>query len=387
MVWFLLTYPWRNLSERRSSSVLTMLGIALVVFTFVAVMAMADGIRGSFTRAGSERNVILVRHGASAETSSVVARDLVPPVRTVPGVARGPDGRELVSPELLVHCLMKRAGGTRVNIALRGVLPVAYHLRDDLVIAAGRRPRAGTDEVLVGASLARTFRGLAVGDRFPIGRMVVEVVGHMEAAGGPLESECWIDHDRLAVEYRRDAYSAVRVRLGDPGAVAGFVNSVAGDARIRLQAVSERDYYAGQESGSDEIRGLGLLMALFMGCGAVFGAMNTMYQAVSGRTRELATLRAVGFSRANVLWAILLEALFLCGVGGVVGCLLALPLAGWELRTVNVKSLTEIGYRLTIDSSLLARGWLLSLALGVIGGLLPAWQSTRIRLVDALREC
>lgn len=386
MGWFLWIYPWRNLSERRASSILTMLGIALVVFTFVAVMAMADGISGSFTRAGSDRNVILLRHGASAETASVVARDLIGPVRSVPGVALGPDGRELVSPELLVQCLMKRPEGTRVNIALRGVMPVAYALRDGLRVVAGRRPTPGTDEVLVGASVARNYPGLGIGQRFAIGRMVVSVVGHMEATGSSLESECWIDQDRLAVEYRRDAYSAVRVRLTGPEKVPAFVAAVSGDARIRLQAVSERDYYASLESGADEIRGLGLLMAFFMGCGAVFGAMNTMYQAVAGRSRELATLRALGFSRASVLCAILFEALWVCGAGGLVGCLLALPLAGWELRTVNVKSLTEIGYRLSIGTHLLAQGWALSLALGVIGGLLPAWQSTRIRLVDALRE-
>ena len=363
-----------------------MLGIALVVFTFVAVMAMADGISGSFTRAGSERNVILLRHGASSETASMVGRDLLAPVRVLPGVAMGADGRALVSPETLVQCLMKRPDGTRVNIALRGVSPVAYDLRDRLVVTAGRRPRPGTDEVLVGAAVARGYRGLQLGDRFPIGRMVVQVVGHMEAAGSSLESECWVDQDRLAVEYRREGYSALRVRLTAPAAVAGFVRAVSGDPRIQLQAVSERDYYSGLESGADEIRWLGLLMALFMGCGAVVGAMNTMYQAVAGRTRELATLRALGYSRAAVLWAILLEALWLCGVGGVVGCLLALPLAGWELRTVNVKSLTEIGYRLTIGGDLLVEGWLLSLVLGVVGGVLPAWQSTRIRLVDALRE-
>lgn len=386
MGWFLFSYPLRNLTARRSSSLLTLLGIALVVFTFVAVMAMADGIRGSFISAGSDRNVVLLRHGASAETASVVSRDLVAPVRTMPGVAVGADGRELVSPELLVQCLMKRPEGTRVNIALRGVLPVAYALRDDMRIVAGRRPQPGTDEVLVGGSLARAFSGLELGSRFPIGRMVVQVVGHMESTGSALESEAWIDHDRLAVEYRRDTYSTVRVRLAQSSAVPAFVKSVSGDTRIRLQAVSECDYYAGQESGADEIRGLGLVMAFFMGCGAVFGAMNTMYQAVSGRTRELATLRALGFSRRSVLVAILIEALLLCGLGGVVGCLLALPLAGWELHTVNVRSMTEVGYRLQIDLALLLQGWGLSLVLGVIGGVLPAWQSTRIRLVDALRE-
>lgn len=379
MGWFLWIYPWRNLTERRASSVLTMLGIALVVFTFVAVMAMADGIAGSFTSAGSERNVILLRHGASAETSSAVARDSLPPIRVLPGVAQ-------VSPELVVQCLMKRPDGSRVNIALRGVTPAAYDLRDGLEITAGRRPRPGTDEVLVGASVARTYRGLALGDRFPIGRLVVQVVGHMQAAGSTLESECWVDADRLAVEYRREAYSVVRARLRSKGEVPAFVKSVSGDPRIRLQAVSERDYYAGLESGADEIRGLGLAMAFFMGCGAVFGAMNTMYQAVAGRTRELATLRALGFSRASVLAAILLESLWLCGVGGLVGGLLALPLTGWELRTVNVKSLTEIGYRLSIGPDRIMQGWLLSLALGVIGGVLPAWQSARIRLVDALRQ-
>lgn len=165
MGWFLWIYPWRNLTERRASSVLTMLGIALVVFTFVAVMAMADGIAGSFTSAGSERNVILLRHGASAETSSAVARDQLPPIRVLSGIARGRDGRELVSPELVVQCLMKRPDGSRVNIALRGITPAAYDLREGLKVTAGRRPRPGTDEVLVGASVARTYRGLALGDR------------------------------------------------------------------------------------------------------------------------------------------------------------------------------------------------------------------------------
>ena len=381
-----LRYPVRNLTERLSSSLLTMLGIALVVFTFIAVMAMADGIRGSFTRAGSDRNVILLRHGATAETASAVGHDLVPAIRVLPGIALGADGRELASPELLVQCLMRRREGTRVNVALRGVLPVAYALRDELRVTEGRLPRAGTNEVLVGASLARSFTGLSVGKSFAIGRLVVQVVGHMEAAGSSLESEIWIDHDRVAVEYRRDQYSSVRVRMQSAARVPELVARVSGDARIQLEAVPEPQYYASLENGATEVRGLGLLMAFFMGCAAVFGAMNTMYQAVAGRTRELATLRALGFTRRAVLVAIMCEALALCGLGGVVGALLAAPLSGWELSTVNVKSLTEVGYRLQVGPALVAEAIALSLVLGVIGGVLPAWQSTRIRLVDALRE-
>jgi putative ABC transport system permease protein len=385
VAWLPAIYPLRNIVERRTSTFFTTAGIALVVFTFVAVMAMADGIRGSFARAGSDRNVLLMRHGATAETASVVARDLIGPVRALDGIA-SEGGRELVSPEILVQCLMKRPDGTRLNIALRGITPIAYQLRDHLRLVAGRKPHPGTDEVLVGRSLARTYKGLEVGQRFKIGRLAVTIVGWMEADGSALESEIWIDQDRVAVEYRRDAYSSVLVRLTDPAEVPRFVARVTGDARVRLAPVAERAYYAQLDTGAEEVRGLGLLMAFFMGCGAVFGAMNTMYQAVAGRTRELATLRALGFSRGSVLAAILVEALAICALGGALGCLIALPLAGWEMRTVNVKSLTEIGYRIDVSAALLARGFALSLALGVIGGLLPAWQSTRLNLVDALRQ-
>lgn len=385
MAWLPTSYPIRNIVERRTSTVFTCAGIALVVFTFVAVMAMADGIRGSFSRAGSDRNVILLRPGATAETASVVARDLIGPVRALPGVA-SEGGRDLASPEVLVQCLVKKPGGTRMNLALRGVSPVAYLVRDNLRIVAGRRPQPGTDEVLVGTSLSHAYRFLQLGERFPIGRLTVHVVGLMEAGGSSLESEIWIDQDRVSVEYRRDAYSSVLVRLTAPAEVPRFVARVTGDARIRLNAVPERDYYAQMDAGSEEVRGLGLVMAFFMACGAVFGAMNTMYQAVSGRTRELATLRALGFSRAAVLAAILVEALLICALGGVLGCLISLPLAGWEMRTVHVRSLTEIAYRLDVSPVLLLRGFVLSLVLGAIGGVLPAWQSTRLNLVDALRQ-
>jgi ABC-type lipoprotein release transport system permease subunit len=381
-----IAYPVRNLLARRASTALTMGGIALVVFTFVAVFAMADGIRATFARAGSDRNVLFLRHGATSETASSVGRDLVMPVRTLPGIARTPDGRELVSPEIVVQVLMKRPDGHRVNVALRGITPAAFDVRDGIAMVGGRRLRPGTNEVIVGETLARSFRGLMPGGSFRIGRLPVTVCGVMQARGSSLESEIWIDVDRLVVEYRRDTYSTLLVRLSDPALVPEFTRRHSGDARIKLQAVSELDYYAGLESGAEEVRWLGLLMAFFMACGAVFGAMNTMYQAVAGRTRELATLRALGFSRGSVLGAILLEALVLCACGGALGCLLASPLAGWEMRAVNVKSLTEVGYRLEIGRTLLAQGFLLSLVLGVAGGVLPAWQATRVRVVDALRE-
>jgi putative ABC transport system permease protein len=382
------SYNLRSMLVRKGTAAMTAGGIAMVVAVFVMTLAIAQGFRATLVASGSLQNAIVLRKGATAESLSAVLRSDVPLVESLPQVARAADGHPLASPELVVAiALPRQSDGQPANVPVRGVGSRAYDVRDTLAIVEGRRFTPGTREINVGKMAVGRFTGLTLGSDVKFGAATWKVVGIFTADDASFESEIWGDIDLMAPAFQRTGYQSITVKLVDPATFDAFKSAIEGDPRLYLQPQRERDYYTAQSVVmTTVIRVFGSFVTLILSIGAVFGAMNTMYAAVAYRTREIGTLRALGFSRFRIVTAFIAESTALALVGGLVGCVLALPVHGLSTGTTNFSSFSEVAFKFRITPLLLVEGLSFAALMGAAGGLLPALRAARIPVARALRE-
>jgi putative ABC transport system permease protein len=385
-----IKYNARNLVNRKVSTGMTVLVICLVVTVFLFVLALWQGVTRTLAVNASQRNVLTMRVGSQAEMQSVVTRDSYELIRALPGIERNAKGEPLVSPELLTLINTKRFDGKSSNVQIRGIGLMGLEMRPGVKIVDGRMFNPGTNEAVVSKNLANRFAGMNIGDTIKSGSFRWVIVGHFDAAGSAYESEMWVDVKDLQAQSKRPIFSAVFVRTSDPDAATRYIETVKGDQRLKLEGKTEKKYYEEQMVTGAPIKVLAILVGLFTAIGASFGAMNTMYAQVSSRTREIGTLRAIGFSRRSVLVSFILEALLLCVAGGIAGTVLAFILFNLVLTkptgTMNFRTFSEVLFNFRITPPLIAGGIAFSLAMGLVGGFFPAWRAARLKITTALRQ-
>jgi putative ABC transport system permease protein len=380
----LLTLP-----QRLGSSVTAVAGIAGVVAVMVAVLSIAQGILRTMENSAAPDNVVVLRSGSNTEMMSNFSGEEARIIAQGPGIARTGPGA-LASPELFVVInLPMRSTGTDANVPLRGVQHEAFGLREDFRIVEGRAFEWGLNEVIVGTGARLEFTGLDVGSGIEVGQERWPVVGVFEAGGGLAESEIWVDAAVLQPAYRRgNSYQVVYAKLESEDSFQEFKDALTSDPRLNVKPLREEEYYSTQSATLyNLITGLGSLIAVIMGLGAIFGALNTMYTAVSARAREIATLRALGFHASPVVISILTESLLLAFTGGLIGAGLAyLAFDGFRAATINWVSFSQVAFAFDVSLQLLARGIAFAMLIGLIGGLLPALKAARQPVATALRE-
>jgi len=378
----------RTLPQRWVASLVAMVGVAGVVGVFVAVLSIGEGFKATMASTGSPDTVIVMRGGSDTEMMSVLSRDEVRIIQDGPGIVRGNNGA-LSSAELyMIADYPKRTTGTEANVPIRGVNPAAFAVRDRVRIVEGRRFDFGRNEVIVGEGAVREFSGLDLGSSLKLGEGQWTVVGIFTTGGTAADSEIWADSEVLMASFRRQAFQSVYARLNSPQAFEEFKSWLTTNPQLNIKVLPEMQYYEEQSRLLRGIvTGLGGLIAGLMGIGAVFGAVNTMYSAVSARTREIATLRALGFGGAPVALSVLVESLLLALLGGALGGVLAyVGFNGFHTSTINWQSFSQVTFAFAVTPKLLMQGVLYSLGMGLLGGLFPAWRAARLPVAAALRE-
>ena len=379
----------RSLPQRAASSVVAIVGITGVVIVFVAVLSIAEGFQRTLTVTGSPDTAIVLRAGSDTEMTSGLLNDQVRIVKDAPGIRRAPDGPLASAEEFVILSHPRRATNTDANIPLRGVQPAAFAVRDEVKIVEGRMFGWGRNEVIVGRAAARQYVGLEVGRSHRWGENEWTVVGIFEANGGVPESEIWADAGVVQGAYRRgNSYQSVYVKLESPASFDAFKDALTADPRLNVTVIRETEYYAEQSVLLHQlIRTIGFMIAILMGIGAVFGAVNTMYTAVATRTREIATLRALGFGSLPVVFSVLAESMLLALLGGLIGGVLAYAaFNGYRTATINWQTFSQVAFAFAVTPSLLVQGLTYALVMGFFGGMLPALRAARLPVVTALRE-
>lgn len=381
------SYIARNLWARRLTTGLTAAGLALVVFVFAAVLMLNEGLRATMVTTGEYDNVVMIRRSAETEVQSIVSREQASVAASHPAVALGRDGLPLASRETVVLiALDKRDSGQRSNVLIRGVGAYAADLRPQVKLTAGRMFRPGSSEIIAGASVARRFVGAGLGERMRFGQREWTVVGLFDAGNSGFDSEVWGDVDQLMQAFRRPVYSSVVLRLGDSTRFDRFKRDIENDPRLTLEAKREQVFYSDQTRAlSTFINILGLTLSVIFSVGAVIGATVTMYASVANRVTEIGTLRALGFQRRSILAAFLAESLLLGLVGGVAGLLFASGMQLVSFSTTNFQSFSELAFGFRLTPAIIAAALLFSMAMGFVGGFLPAVRAARLGIVEALR--
>ena len=385
-----LKYNIRNLLVRKITTGLTVLGIALVVAVFLCVMSLAEGLTRVFKSSGSERNIIVLRQNSQSEIQSGVTRDQVPLIMTLPGIERDTDGSPLASPELVVGLNLEKIEGGASIVTLRGISEKGAILRPQFKLIEGRMFRPGLSEVIVSKGISRRFKNCRVGDTIRFGSYQWKVVGIFDAGGTAPDSEIWTDVEGALADFKRPAYSSVLLRSTDSDARDQIIKALNSDPRLALEGKSERVYYDEQTSTAEPIKFLGFLIGIIMAIGASFGAMNTMYAAVSARTQEIATLRVLGFSRLAILISFVVEAICLALLGGILGCLFGIIAVNLALSgitgTTNFNTFSEVVFAFRLTPKLLLIGMFFSVLTGLLGGILPAGRAAFTKITLALRQ-
>jgi putative ABC transport system permease protein len=380
-------YSFRNLWTRKLTTILTAGGMALVAFVFAAVLMLAEGLEKTLVDTGVPDNVIVIRASAETEVSSVIDRGSASIIEVQPEVAQNSLGELLATKEILVLVNLTKKGTHKpAHVVVRGVGPQALNLRPQIKLIAGRIPRPGSREVMAGKSISESIKGASLGGTLDFALSRWDVVGVFDAGRTAFDSELWADADQVMAAFRRNSYSAVIARVAGEQAFGEFKKRLESDPRLTVQVKREMAFYRQQsEVMAKFIRILGMAMTIFFSIGAVLGAMVTMYTAVANRTAEIGTLRALGFQRTSVLLAFLMESLFLGVIGGLVGVGAGSLLQFMTISTMNWETFAELafGFRLTPQIILYTLGF--SSAMGLLGGLLPAWQAARLNIVEALR--
>jgi len=382
-----LAYNLRNLAARKVSTVLTALGIGLVSWVFIFTLALAGGFQAALQSTGSPENAIVVRSGSTAELTSIIDRESAAAIESQPEIAKAPDGTALATRELVVLWNLPRKNGTTTNVVVRGVTAKSFALRPKVRLVQGRMFRPGLEEVVVGKLANERIRGCSIGDRIKLAGHPWSVVGVFDAQGTSFDSEIWGDVELFIPVFDRPVYQSVTFRLDEPSHFGAIRKRLEADPRMSVAVKHEDEFYAAQSATlATLLRGLGLFVTLIMALGAISGALNTMYAAVGSRTKEIGTLLALGFSRGSVLLSFLIESTLLAVFGGIVGCLLALPVNGMTTSTTNFASFSEIAFRFQVTPLMLLEGLIFAAVMGALGGLVPSRNAARRVIVEALRQ-
>lgn len=381
-----IKYNLRNLVVRKGSTLATAFTVGLTVAVFLMVMALARGIDLTLASSGEPLNVIVLREGSTAELNSTVSRENFNDLKFLDGVVREGD-QPLATAEIITLIYKPRKGMSQgSNVTVRGVGPMSFKLHSGFQIASGRQFQPGLTEAVVSRKINERFQGLDIGDKFRIQTTDYTVVGIFESAGKAFESEIWVDVNSLASTTKRESFSSALLRAKDENALAALSKRITDDPKLHLKALSERTFYEDQQGiASGALKGLAVFIAFIMAVGAGFAGMNTMYAAVARRTKEIGTLRVLGFGRVSILIAFLLESIAVALIGAAMGILLALPLNFVSTGTSNWATFSEIAFnfRLTPDLMLLALGF--GAVIGFVGSLLPSIRASRLKIVEALR--
>jgi putative ABC transport system permease protein len=383
-----LKYIVRSSISRRLTTVITMLGVALVVFVFSAVLMMANGVQKTLRSTGSDDNMIVVRKAAMSEIMSILDREAAGIIVNLPQVARDADGRPLSSKEVVVIINLNKLGAAGIsNVTVRGVEEAAFQLRPQVRVVQGRMFRWGAREVIAGAGITNRFVGAHIGEQVKFGGDLWTVVGIFDAEGSGFDSELWGDLNQIADAFKRQSLSTVTLRLKNPDEFAEVIAAFEADNRLQYFAPKrEKKFFEEQsEMMATFIRILGIFITVIFSTGAMIGAMITMYGAVANRTVEIGTLRALGFYRRSILLAFLLESLFLSLGGGLVGLGIASLLQFFTISTLNLGSFSELAFSFALSPSIVAISLGFSLLMGLIGGFLPAVGAARLNIIQALR--
>jgi putative ABC transport system permease protein len=387
-----LKYNVRSLRARKVGSLMTIFGVGMVVWASIFAMGLSAGLDKTLEIAADPLDLIVMRKGATSEAVSAVTESSAREIKAFDGIATDSSGNSLAAAELVVFGYLPRIGSTQpVNVTVRGVDPVSRSLRQGIKLVAGRDFASGVREAIVSQAMSHRFQNLGLGDKFKVQGGEFTVVGIFDANGGAVESEVWTDQRVLAqVTKRTGAMSSMQIRPASVADQKRLITRISDDNQINLKAMTEADYFAEQAKQSAFIKFVGGAIAFFLTIGAMFAVSNTMYGAIASRAREIGTLRALGFGRTSIVFAFLLEALVLCLMGAVLGCLAALLLqfvtGGLQTGTMNAATFTEVVFAFDFGPRVLAQGALLAVVMGLIGGLLPAVRAVRMKVVDALRE-
>jgi putative ABC transport system permease protein len=384
------SYSFRNLWKRRLTTILTVSGMALVVFVFAAVLMMAAGLQKTLVETGSPDNVVVVRKASASEVMSSIDRKSASIVEMLPQVAAGNQGQAMMAKESVVLIALKKKGeeqsSSHSNVVVRGIQAESLPLRSQVKLVAGRMLRMGSSEVLVGNSIAKGFQGVGLQQTLNWGMRTWTVVGIFDAGNTGFSSEIWGDVDQVMQAFRRPIYSSLIFKLQNPDAFDAVKAAIEKDPRLTLEARRETKYYRDQsEMMAKFLRILGTSLTIIFSIGAIIGAMITMYSAVANRTAEIGTLRALGFRRRNILLAFLLESLLLGFIGGCVGLFFASFMQFITISTVNFQTFSELAFKFTLTPGIIAQSMIFALLMGLIGVVLPALRASRLKIVDALR--
>jgi len=381
------SYIVRNLYARKLTTALTAGGMALVVYVFATVLMLAAGLEKTLVTTGQEDNVVVIRRAAQTEVQSGIDRRQAGIVESLPDIAVGQDGHPLLSKEPVVLInLPKRETGKPANVVIRGVTAAGLALRPQVQLSAGRMFRAGTSEIVVGHAVATGFRGTAIGETLRFASRDWTVVGVVDAGRTGFDSEIWGDAEQMLQAFRRLGFSSLIFKLADSGRFDAVKAEIESDPRLTLEAKREQRFYADQsEQLSRFISYLGTTISVIFSIGAIIGAMITMYASVAARTAEIGTLRALGFSRAAILAAFLTEALLLGLAGGAVGLVAAAFMQALSISTTNFQTFAELAFSFTLTPAIALMALAFALAMGFVGGFLPAARAARMKIVDALR--
>ena len=385
-----LSYSMRNLWKRRLTTVLTVSGMALVVFVFAAILMMAAGLQKTLVETGSADNVVVIRKGAASEVMSGIERGQASIVEMLPQVAIGGQGRRLVAKEVVVLIALPKRGegktSSHSNVLVRGIQETSMMLRPQVNLVAGRMFRMGSSEIIVGNSIAKRFEGVGLQGTLNWGMRQWTVVGIFDAGNTGFSSEIWGDVDQVMQAFRRPVYSSVLFKLSDPAAFPAAQKAVETDPRLTLEAKRETRYYLDQsEIMAKFLRILGLSLTVIFSVGAIIGAMITMYSAVANRIGEIGTMRALGFRRRNILAAFLAESLLLGIIGGLTGLFFASFMQFITVSTVNFQNFSELAFQFTLTGPIVLQSMIFAIVMGLIGGMLPALRASRMQIVEALR--
>src|ERR1017187_2923317 len=391
-----ISYNIRNLKLRKGLTIMTALGIALTVTTAVFLMALLAGLDKAFMTSGDPLNVLVMRKGSTAELSGGFDSSLFPTLKTLPGIAKDAQGEPLASGEWVVVVVLPRKDGTgEVNVSVRGLMPAGVALRLDnkdshgqprLKLVEGRWFSPGQREVVVGRNIHSRFSGASVGDTLDFAKGQWKVVGVFDSGGTAYDSEIWGDVNQIAVDFdRQGGYASVYLRATDPVAADAIKHRVSDDQRLKLEGTLETEYYEKQTSSGGAIKFIGTVVAIIMAIGSSFAAMNTMYAAVAYRSREIATLRIIGFSKSSILTSFVLEALMLSLLGAIVGIVLILPFNGMTTGIGNSLTFSETVFSLQLTWRVAITAVVFALVMGLLGGFAPAWQAARQDILTSLR--
>ena len=382
-----IKYNVSNVLVRWRSTLATILGIALVVAVYVMVNALAVGLEKSSANTGDPRNLMIVRQGSTAESSSQVTLEQFRMIQYLEGVERDANDKPLATADVLVLISLPRLDlEGEANVLVRGVGPMGIPLRPQVQLVQGRWFTPGKREVVVSQRVAARFANMQIGDTFKTAGNVLTIVGWFDGQKSAFDSEIWMDADEARSIFDRDFYSSVLIRVDSTNRAPAITARIEGDKRLPLQAAPEVDYYASQTGTAVPIKWMGKFLAIAMSIGAIFSAMNTMYASVGARTREVGTLRVLGFRRRTVLLSFIIEGALLALLGGILGCIMAFYVNGKTTGTLNFSSFSEVVFEFRITPGLVLHGLIFSVIVGVIGSLLPAIRAARLPVIASLKS-